>query len=59
MAQRYILVSVEEWRQALASQKATERFLDRLMQQLDEAADTVGWVGPRMPWYDWLDDGQD
>lgn len=59
MGQRYILVSTEEWRAALASKKATERFLDRVMQQLDEAADTVGWVGPRMPWHDWIDGAEE
>ncbi len=55
--QRYVLVSVEEWRAALASQAATERFLDRTMKQLDDAAGTSGWVGPRMPWHDWMEDG--
>lgn len=53
--QRYILVSVEEWRAALASQAATARFLDHVMEQLDEAAGTTGWVGPRMPWHDWIE----
>lgn len=56
MGQRYVLVSVEEWRAALASEAATARFLERTMEQLDNAAGTEGWVGPRMPWHDWMDD---
>jgi hypothetical protein len=54
--QKYILVSVAEWRAALASRAATQRFLERLMAQLDDAADTKGWVGPRMPWHDWIEE---
>ena len=56
MSQPYLLVSVEQWRAALASQAATERFLNRVMAQLDEAAGTTGWVGPQMPWHAWLAD---
>lgn len=56
MSQRYVLVSVDDWRSALCSRIATEKFLKETMDLLDEAADTVDWTGPRMPWHDWLGD---
>jgi hypothetical protein len=51
-----VVIDVREWRAALASQAATQRFLDVLMQRLDEAAGTEGYVGPQMPWHGWADD---
>ncbi|MEH3122017.1 MAG: hypothetical protein PGN16_08565 [Sphingomonas phyllosphaerae] len=51
-----VVLRADEWRAALASEEATARYIERVIEQLDEAAGTQGYCGPRMPWHEWLKD---
>lgn len=52
----YVVIDADEWKKALASEAATSRFLEEVMDKLDEAAETRGYCGPEMPWHLWLRD---
>lgn len=51
-----VVISVADWRSALASQAATARFIEAIIEKLDVAAETQGYCGPQMPWHEWLED---